>query len=221
MKPVGLVLEIYQAWEFGIMMGIQFMLLSAFLLVGCAQEKKKFSEGRKHLEQPVEVVVEKNFVDLNIDRLHSSSAIDAKTSALPNKSKVELMPTKQGEVLISKVEKWPQGRIPYAISSDFEYKSELEQAKISLSLKGIILDPKKSSDIDFINLKIDKNATKLCSSSELGMKGGEQEVLLAGLSAPFFKNCKIVDMMVEAITVASGKSDTLKPIENLSVIKPN
>ena len=203
------------------MMGVQFMLLSAFLLVSCAQEKKKFAEGKKHLEQPVEVVVEKNFVDLNIDTLHSNAPLNAKARVLPSESKVELIPAKQEEVLISKVSRWPQGRIPYALSSDFEYKSELEQAKISLSSKGITLEPKKSSDVDFINLKVDKNATKQCSSSELGMKGGEQDVLLAGLSSPFFKNCKIVDMMVEAITIASGKSETLKPIENLSRIKPN
>jgi hypothetical protein len=193
-----------------------YFLVLVSLGLGCAQEKKRLTEEKKRLSQPVEVIVEKNFVDINIDALHGKAA---SSGASAPESQAKLASVEANSV--KKPSAWQLGRVPYVVSDDFEHIADLEQAKVALNSLGVQLEPKKSTDVDFVSFKVDKSAGKDCSSSKLGEKGGESEFTLAGRSAPVFKNCKISENIVQAFTQAIVRAESPKPIENVSSTKPH
>lgn len=191
-----------------------YFLILVSLGLGCAQEKKKLSEEKMRLSQPVEVIVEKNFVDINIDALHGTAA---SSGASAQESQVKLGSGGANSVKMSSA--WQLGRVPYVVSEDFEHIADLERAKVALTSLGVQLEPKKSTDVDFVSFKMDKSAGKDCISSRLSERGGESEFTLAGRSAPVFKNCKISDNIIQAFAQAIVKAASPKLIENVSSIK--
>jgi serine protease inhibitor ecotin len=194
-----------------------YFLVHVSLGLGCAQEKKRLGEEKKRLSQPVEVIVERNFVDINIDDLHRKST-DSGANGLNGQAKSGSVQAGEANS-VKKPSAWQLGRVPYVVSEDFEHIADLEQAKVALKSLGVQLEPKKSTDVDFVSFKVDKSAGKDCSSSRLSERGGESDFTLAGRSAPIFKNCKISDNIIQAFAQAMAKAVSSKPIENVSSIK--
>lgn len=103
----------------------------------------------------------------------------------------------------SAVKKWPNGRVPYVIPSNFAFQAEVKHMVSEWSKTGIKWVPKNEKDANYVSFEVNLTAN-YCGQSAAGLQGGKQVINMP--SAEFAKRvgCKMKHVMLHETGHALG-----------------